>query len=221
MILPKKYQGLISEKINLNSCIIKIIIKIASGEVLDFTPGQFLMYEISEKIRRAYSIASLPGKEIELFIDLRPGGPASLFFKQVQLGTSCNYSAPYGLLNLKETTLDKVFFAGSTGVAPFRSMINSYLANPENHKAKLTLYFGAHQVEEFFLLDEFQELAGKFSNFQFIPVVGHAYLPFFDDQIDCLNKEFYLCGTPEMVNDCKKELWKRGVDRKLIYNEGY
>lgn len=221
MIPPQKYQGLVSEKKELNSCITKVEIEITEGGVLDFIPGQFLMYEINEKIRRAYSIASKPREKIELFIDLRPGGPASQFFKQVQPKTACNFSAPYGLLNLKETTLDKVFFAGSTGVAPFRSMIKSYLASPENNKAKLTLYFGAHQAEEFFLLEEFQELAGKFSNFRFVPVVGHAYLPFFDDQIDCLNKEFYLCGTPEMVVDCKKELLKRGVDQKLIYNEGY
>lgn len=231
MELPKKYQAKIKQNTALNYCINKIVLELSEEQGLNFTPGQFLFYEIDDKVKRAYSIASLPqSRLIELFIDLRPGGPASKYFGQVKEGTSCSFLAPYGMFGLKETPTEKIFFAGSTGVAPFRSMLLNE-ANMTN-MTNMCLYFGVHKEEEFFLLDELSDLEKKLPNFRFIPVVGdpgpswkgekgHVFEPYLRTQKNFSGKEFYICGSHKMVFAAKEELLKLGVDQGLIYNEKY
>lgn len=273
MFLPKSYQAKITKNLALTPRVHQIILELVEPKTIEFTAGQFLMFQVSEAVKRAYSIASTPQEnaKVELFIDTAPGGPASQYFSQVKEGTACTFMAPYGQFMLRDTPHDKIFLAGSTGVAPIRSMILDYLAGPASRQLdsnlsaasksldklgtdsskigqdwrlspeRLTLYFGVNKVEELFLVEEFQELEKKFSNFKYIPVVatperewdgetGLVSAPLLRElgpTASCktglrgINKDFYICGSPNMVHAVKQQLLDKGVNQENIFNEGF
>ncbi len=197
MLLPKTYQAKITKNLTLTPRVHQIILELAEPKTIEFTAGQFLMFQVSDTIKRAYSIATKPSDntKIELLIDIVPGGPASQYFSKVKEDTSCTFMAPYGQFILRDTPHDKIFIAGSTGVAPMRSMILDYLTGPAGRfvdsrfaaaskndssqtdqlqrpsPVSLSLYFGVNKTEEVFLLEEFSSLEFENTNFHFIPVV--------------------------------------------------
>lgn len=242
MYLPKSYQAKISQNLKLTSRVHKIVLELVEPKTIAFTAGQFLMFQVNPTVKRAYSIASVPSEntKVELFIDTAPGGPASQYFSSIAEDTACTFMAPYGQFVLRDTPNDKIFLAGSTGVAPIRSMINDYFNSirPTVYGVRLTLYFGTNKVEELFLVEEFQELEKKFSNFKYIPVVATAERewggekglvtePLFREfgeggGVGGLGgKDFYICGSPNMVQAVKQQLLDKGVNQENIFNERF
>lgn len=237
MILPKPYQAKIAKNLTLTPRVHQIVLELLEPKTIEFTAGQFLMYQVSETVKRAYSVASTPleNTKVELFIDIAPGGPASQYFSSVAEGTNCSFMAPYGQFTLRDTPHDKIFLAGSTGVAPMRSMIKDYLANMSNwtNKTNMMLYFGVNKTEEMFLLEELSSLEFEHPNFHFIPVVqnvehgdwagekGLVTEPLFRNTSDLKGKDFYLCGSPAMVPAVKQQLLDKGVVQENIFNERF
>lgn len=251
MILPQTYQAKIVKNLTLTPRVHQIVLELVEPKTMEFTAGQFLMFQVSttprqdsgQAVKRAYSIGNVPtqNSSLDLFIDIAPGGPASQYFASVPEGTNCTFMAPYGQFILRDTPHDKIFIAGSTGVAPMRSMILDYLMGPvgrfvgrENSSPiNLSLYFGVNKTEEVFLLEEFSSLEFANTNFHYIPVVqasehgnwagekGLVTEPLFRNVSDLKNKDFYICGSPVMVPAVKKSLLDKGVDPKNIFNEGF
>lgn len=238
MILPKVYQVKIIENTKLSSKVHKIVLELVDPKNLIFMAGQFLMYNVSDGVKRAYSIASLPVEEgrIELLIDISPNGPASKYFASVPVGTENVITAPYGLFILRDSPRDKIFITASTGIAPARSMIRDYLTRQNmknnNQSPKLTLYFGVNCVEELFLLEEFRKLEETYSNFKYVPVVsepesewqgekGLVDVPLLRDEKILSDKDIYVCGSPKMVPAVKQKLLDNGAVLEQIYNEKY
>lgn len=233
MILPKPYQVKVLDNIVLTTRVRKIILELLDPGKLIFLAGQFLMFDIGGGIKRAYSISSIPMEDqrLELLIDLFPNGPASLYFKQVKPETIAVITAPYGRFTIRENAMDKIFIAASTGVAPMRSMIRSFLREKESLPS-LTLYFGVNKVEELFLVEEFRELEAQYPNFKYCPVVsmpesewngevGMVTAPLLRDVSVFGDKDIYICGSPKMVPVVRQVLLEKGADPGHLYNEGY
>jgi NAD(P)H-flavin reductase len=237
MILPKPFIVKIVENIKLTSRVRRIVLEFYGKKPI-YLAGQFLMFDISDGVKRAYSIASAPenGNRIKLFIDISPNGPASKFFTEVLVNAECVITAPYGLFTLRDTNNDKIFITASTGVAPVRAMLRDYFMNhnrPLNDtNPKFTLYFGVNKVEELFLVEEFRAMEEKYPNFKYIPVVlepetewlgerGLVGDPYLRDETNFVDKDIYLCGSPKMVPAVKKQLLAKGVPEGNIYNERY
>ncbi len=236
MLLPKSYQAKITKNLTLTSRVHQIELEMVEPKTIEFTAGQFLMFQISETVKRAYSIASTPKEktQIELLIDISPGGPASQYFSGVAEGTNCVFMAPYGQFTLHDTQNDKIFIAGSTGVAPMRSMIRDYFSQESRSaQVNLYLYFGVNKTEEVFLLEEFSSLEFENTNFHYIPVVqtpehgdwagekGLVTEPLFRNTSDLKSKDYYLCGSPAMVPAVKQQLLDKGVAQENIFNEKF
>lgn len=274
MVLPKSFQAKILKNTQLTPRVHQIVLELLEPKTLEFTAGQFLMYQIPDNrqqttvnreqttengkqrtdnreqginttIKRAYSIASLPSKaltkegtpgKLELLVDISPGGPASKYFSDAAEGSSCVFMAPYGQFTLRNTPNDKVFLAGSTGVAPTRSMILDYLFRCQVSGVRcqnMSLYFGVNKTEEIFLLEEFSSLEFERPNFHFIPVVqnpehgdwagekGLVTEPLFRNAVDLKNKDFYICGSPNMVHAVRQSLLDKGVPEANVFNERF
>ncbi len=244
MLLPKSYQAKIIKNLILTPRVHQIVLELAEPKTIEFIAGQFLMFDIHitdnskqvTTIKRAYSIASTPKEktQIELLIDISPGGPASQYFSKVTEGTNCTFMAPYGQFTMKNTQNDKIFIAGSTGVAPMRSMIRDYFSQESRSaQVNLYLYFGVNKTEEVFLLEEFSSLEFENTNFHYIPVVqtsehgdwagerGLVTDPLFRNTSDLKSKDYYLCGSPNMVPAVKQQLLDKGVAQENIFNEKF
>jgi CDP-4-dehydro-6-deoxyglucose reductase len=199
-----------------------------------FVPGQFLSITATvgdDEITRAYSIVSPPGgNRFALCANLVLEGHLSPFLFALNLGDEIGFKGPYGAFILRRPVSDSLFVATGTGIAPFRSMLLSKLA--ENPDRRFTLLFGVRYEHSLLYHDEFLALAKAHSNFGYQPtltrpepnwtgltgrVQPHA-LELLGERRDV---DVYICGLREMVDDLRSQLKERGFDRKRIIYEKY
>ena len=118
-----------------------------------------------------------------------------------------------------------VFIAGGAGVTPFISILRSLDSKKEIGNNKLL--FANKKKEDIILEDEFKKLLGN----NFINILSDEKVPGYANgqitkefiQANCggLNKLFYLCGPPPMMEAIEKQLADLDVDKKLIIKEAF
>lgn len=229
---------------------------------LGYTAGQFFSIEIEPKVYRSYSVCyvgkkapnfykvgnDLPdlevGEYICFMISTKPGGTASNFFENVQTGIELTGVGPAGTFRLKDNSMDKVFVATGTGLAPFIPMISNLLeANPAT---KIDLFFGSWTLADSFAVNFFYKYLGNsdfpntvanpnYPNFKIYHVAedmqgnpetetifGGRVTTVIPKVIEDLNsKEYYLCGHPAMVGAMEEVLLNEGVDAEKIVMEKF
>jgi ferredoxin-NADP reductase len=238
MSLPATYQAHLKEKITLTDKVRDFVLELPCyGNDFEYEAGQFVLIklphpETGDELSRAYSIARAPqqGCELILNIEIIPDGRLTPLLDQVEVGEEIDVQGPFGYFKLKsppEKSL--VFVATSVGVAPLRAMIETVLN--ENPERKVALYFGVRSQEHIFYEKDFEELATKYGNFEFVltlsqPAEGWegskgrvtAILPKIEFDSDT---DFYLCGGKPMIDDAKKILLKKNIPEEQIYFEQF
>ncbi len=201
---------------------------------LIFKAGQFLtliIEENGEKFTAPYSIASNPSEKrnIKLAIKLVNKGSVTSRLWKKSKGEELKLMGPMGGFGIKESDKQKIFFIGTgTGIAPLKSMIESLLE--EKTQKSLTLIFGERFEKEILFEKELRDLEKNHKNFKFISVIskpsedykgktGHVQENLKDLEIE--NSEAYLCGMPEMVEECKGILINGGIGEENIFFEKY
>ena len=109
------------------------VVAFAPAPDLKFEAGQFISIIVpgagphGRDLRRAYSIASSPeARPLELCVKLVEGGPGTNFLHQLRPGNHFRGMAPYGdFVYEPREGRHACFIATGTGIAPFRSMIQS------------------------------------------------------------------------------------------------
>lgn len=208
-------------------------------EAFTFQPGQFILFDVplvenlSDIQTRALSIASSPKEETLLFImKMKTGGRISRWIQEgVQKDTQMRMQGPFGVFALdRKTAKDYFLVATSTGVAPFRSQLYTFL--PDESR-RIDLVFGVRAEEDLFWHEDFEALAKSHENF-FIHFAlsdpsrdwkGHCgRVQTLVPQIvtDFSQKKVYICGSPEMTKEvkglCLNE-WR--IAKEDVHMEGY
>ena len=117
------------------------------------------------------------------------------------------------------------FIAGGAGVTPFIAIFRDLQSKKEI--GNNALLFANKKENDIILEDEFKKLLGR--NFVNIlsgeKVEGYANgqidKDFIKENSSGLNKLFYLCGPPPMMEAIEKQLADLGVDEKSIVKEGF
>ena len=166
---------------------------------------------------------------IELMVRHVPNGISSTWIHQkLQPGQSIAFRGPFGDFHLSDTRTPIVGIAGSSGMAPLRSIFIDML-----HRgiSRPSLFFvGARTRQDLFLLDEWAAFDKQAPWFHFIPVLSHEpvdspwtgerglvtdavarHLPDLSDQ------EAYLCGSPGMIDSAMSVLTARGMPPQHIF----
>lgn len=208
-------------------------------EGFTFKPGQFVLFDIplvddlNDIQTRAFSVASSPKEDQLIFaMKMKEGGRASRWIEELlKEGDEVRMQGPFGNFMLDtETEKDWLLICTSTGVAPFRSQLVSYL--PEQTR-RIDLIFGVRNEGDLFWQEWFENLAKAHENF-FVHFAlsqptddwkGHkgrvqTLAPLIGD--DFTNKKVYVCGNPAMTGDLKKiclEDW--GIEKQDFHMEGY
>jgi ferredoxin-NADP reductase len=199
-----------------------------------FVPGQFLSVTATigeDEITRAYSIVSVPdGNRFALCANLVQEGCLSPFLFSLRPGDEIDFKGPYGAFILRRPASDSIFVATGTGIAPFRSMLLSYLAaHPDR---QFTLIFGVRHEQGLLYHDELSALAETHPNFHYLPTLtrppdhwtgraGRVQQPAIEALGDRRDIDVYICGLREMVDDMRLRLKEIGLDRKRIIYEKY
>jgi NAD(P)H-flavin reductase len=210
------------------------VFEVVDVAAFSFVPGQFVSFtaEIDgSPITRAYSIASPPcGKRFELCLNLVPCGKFSNFLFGLEPADCVQMTGPWGAFIFRESMQDSILVAAGTGVVPFRAMLLDRLARDRAHQ--FTLLFGARYERKLLYAQEFEALAGRYSNFSFWPTltrpepgwtgrVGRVQQHLFEAIGDRRDIKVFICGLKEMVDDVRAILKDNGFDRKQIIVEKY
>lgn len=203
-----------------------------------FTPGQFISVidrEEGKEVTRAYSIASpRQGNRFALCLNRVEDGIVSPWLFSLKPGDAVEIHEPLGYFTLRHPGHRAVFVATGTGIAPFRSMLLDHL--PRTH-AEITLLFGVRYERGLLYSEEFEQLAREYPNFRFMPTITRPSEAWngrtgrvqqhLDEALairtpdELATIDVYICGLKEMVDDVRKDLKQRGLDRKQIIYEKY
>ena len=208
-----------------------LTLQVESGSPLEFQPGQCVRIEqeIDGKVvPLVYSIASPPRTDNCLELCVKPGRKGSpadrLCFTRV--GAELRISRPQGGFVVQQEGPASLFLAAGTGIAPIRSMIHS-LAGTDRHE--LCLIFGARSLESLFFHSEFLALAGRNSDFRYIPVLSRPHEAwtgasgYVQHHLDGISRtpdaRAYLCGPLAMVESASRILVEQGWPQEMIHYE--
>ncbi|WP_072280959.1 NADH:ubiquinone reductase (Na(+)-transporting) subunit F [Rappaport israeli] len=197
----------------------------------------------NENVTRAYSMANYPEEKGIIMLnvriaspppnnpDVQPGLMSSYIFN-LKAGDKVTISGPFGHFFAKDTDAEMVFIGGGAGMAPMRSHIFDQLKRL-NSKRKITFWYGARSKREMFYVEDFDQLAEEFPNFEWHVALSDAlpednwdgYTGFIHNVVyenhlknhpapeDC---EYYMCGPPIMNKSVIEMLHNLGVEDENI-----
>ena len=199
--------------------------------------------KVDEETIRAYSMANYPEEEGIIMLNVRiatpppnnlslPAGKMSSFIWSLKAGDKVTISGPFGEFFAKDTDAEMVFVGGGAGMAPMRSHIFDQLLRI-NTDRKISFWYGARSLKEMFYVEEFNDLAEKYDNFEWYValsdpqpedewdgdtgfihnVLYENYLKHHEAPEDC---EYYMCGPPMMNKAVIDLLTNIGVEPENI-----
>ena len=201
--------------------IVIIKLKGASG-TLAFSPGQYAALGFAGQPARDFSMAGEPyGDILEFHIRAIADGQVSQYAQtDVKVGDRVALSGPMGLAFLRELHSGPILaVAGGSGLAPMKSIVEAALT--KNMPQAITLYFGAREERDLYLVDHFEALAAKHGNFSFIPVLsdetgatnrrtGMLADAIAEDIQNMDGYKVYTAGPPPMVDAVQALLERQG-----------
>ncbi|KRI47367.1 ferredoxin-NADP reductase [Acinetobacter pittii] len=204
-----------------------------------FTAGQFARIGLKvgeELVIRAYSVVSSPFDEtLEFFSIVVPDGAFTSNLQHLKVGDELYLEKiPYGYLTLaryqQPLPHDLWLLATGTGLAPFLSMLQDF--DTWSKYQKINLVYSVRTAAELAYVDRIQEIAETFgeghNGFKFIPIITrdpsaplHDRLPILIEngeleksagiELNPATSHVMLCGNPQMVDDTKEALKRRGL----------
>ncbi len=204
-----------------------------------FTAGQFARIGLKvgeELVVRAYSVVSSPFDEtLEFFSIVVPDGAFTSNLQHLKVGDELYLEKiPYGYLTLaryqQPLPHDLWLLATGTGLAPFLSMLQDF--DTWSKYQKINLVYSVRTTAELAYVDRIQEMAETFGEghvgFKFISIITrdpsaqlHDRLPVLIEngelekvagiELSPATSHVMLCGNPEMVDDTKEALKRRGL----------
>jgi len=201
-----------------------------------FRAGQFVRFwgpagADGKPVARTYSLALPPGRwpEMELMVRRVPGGLCSNWVHDtLAVGDEVRLGGPMGRFGLSAGDGPMVCIAGSSGMAPLRSLLLDMAERGIRREAKF--FFGARSRRDLFLGDEWRAFAAANPWFEYVEVLSDepeesgwtGERGLVTDAVarrlgDLTGWEAYLCGSPGMVDSAKAVLGARGVDAGKIF----
>ncbi|RME06817.1 MAG: hypothetical protein D6812_01045, partial [Deltaproteobacteria bacterium] len=140
-------------------------------------------------------------------------------------------SGPNGGFTLPpEREHDFLFVARFTGIVPIRCMILDLFSRPFTRD--VVLIYGARSPEDLVYGEEFEELAGRYPNFRYVPCVqspSAGWKGEVGSEVACLERTIrspegrlaYLCGLRALVTPAEEALLRIGFPAEQIRRERY
>ena len=210
----------------------------------EFLPGQHLPIQIEvdgRKVRRTYSICSLPGEQpLVLGVRIQPGGLFSEFVaNELAVGDELQAMPPFGQFHTNvdpESRKTYLAFAAGSGITPVVSIIRATLEG-EPH-AKFVLFYGNRRQATTMFIDDLYSLKNRFPErlqLYFLFTQEEQEFPIFSGRLDDAKvrelftdfceglqpDEAFLCGPFPMIETITKALTELGFDSENIHKERY
>ena len=196
------------------------------GPRLGFLPGKFISCLLpvgGETLIRPYSLASSPEEDdLEICLNLVPGGLASPYLLGLPVGAEVRFTGPWGTFVLdRAPETEAVFIADGTGIAPIRPMLRRALATATRHR--LRLLYGAESRERLLYRTELEVMVRQHASFRFEHVPSarlrdEVARRWVDGDAD-RGRRFFICGVGAIVPALRGLLRGAGYDRRAVQYE--
>jgi aquacobalamin reductase/NAD(P)H-flavin reductase len=220
---------------SLTAHVFKVLLKPA--EKVDFLPGQYLNFVMSDEDKRPFSIASSPNSDL---IELQIGAfiadsyPMQVIdhIKAAQVDTkTVTIEIPAGNAQLRtESERPLLLLAGGTGFSYIKSMFE-YLAE-QNSQRHIMVYWGLRELDAAYELEKTAEIIAKLPHANFIPVIEHAnkdwhgktglvHQAAMQDIVSFEPYDIYLAGRFEMVGAIRSDFVEHGALLEHMYADAF
>ncbi|HLI29904.1 MAG TPA: ferredoxin--NADP reductase [Terriglobia bacterium] len=221
-------------------------IRVRPEEPLSFKPGQYATLGLehgAKVIQKAYSIVSSPLEdELEFFFELVPNGELTPLLYELGVGDSMwMRRQARGLFVLDQASGHAKHFllCTVTGVAPYVSMARTLArGEPAADNLQIVLIQAASRSWEFAYREELAALSHNAGWLRYIPCVSRPWedaawkgevgrvediaRKYLDElKLDPSETTAYLCGHPQMIENCKGILQRRGFPKESVREEIY
>lgn len=207
-----------------------------------YLPGQFITVHFErdgKSIKRSYSIANAPqqNNRIEFTASYIPGGPGTELLFNLKKGDEVQINGPFGRLILKDQIPKRyVLVATSTGVTPYRAMIDELKKRIHEHpELRVVILLGVQTRQDILFAEEFKTLAHDVPQITFRAQLsrqpkddlidnehlGYVQAAFPELSLNPENDVVYLCGNPSMIDNAFEELKTLGFTTQNIIREKY
>ena len=246
--------AVVSAKTQITPDLMILRIQSLAGEIPAFKPGQFCVLGLPESasrivyadkeegipdpnkwVRRAYSIASSSVERdyLEFYVSMVRSGALTPRLFNLNVGDRLYLGSKMtGMFTFDQVPKDKhiVMVATGTGVAPYMSMIRTFLK--EEASRRFAIIQGARHSWDLGYYSELNQLATDHKNFLYMPVVsrgqgeatqwvrysGHVQDVWKAPHIGQIwkfppapdNSHVFLCGNPAMVYDMARLCVEQG-----------
>ena len=241
VLAVRRHTGKLVAKTFLTPDIALLRIALDAHPAFSHRAGQYLHLECAidappaKPVLRAYSMATAPYDpcHLELMVRHVPDGLCSTWVhRNLSPGQAIAFRGPFGSFHLSGTDSPMVGIAGSSGMAPLRSIFHDMLLRGIRRHARF--FFGARTRQDLFLLDEWADFEKQAPWFKFIPVLSDepAGSPWTGERglvtdavgrqlPDLTGQEAYLCGSPGMIDAAMAVLAARGMPAAHIFYDKF
>ncbi|MEX0940935.1 MAG: NADH:ubiquinone reductase (Na(+)-transporting) subunit F [Pseudomonadales bacterium] len=202
--------------------------------------------KVDETTIRAYSMANYPEEKGVMKFNIRiaspppgtnyPPGKMSSYLFTLKPGDKVTIFGPFGEFFARDTDAEMVFIGGGAGMAPMRAHIFDQLLRLHSTR-KITFWYGGRNQRELFYVEDFDQLAEDFDNFEWHIALsdqniegwtGHTgfihnvlYEQYLKDHPAPEDCEYYMCGPPMMNAAVIQMLEDLGVERDNIFLDDF
>jgi len=216
---------------SLTEFVYKVLLK--PSKPIDFIPGQYLNFVMSEDDKRPFSIASEPGAE---FIELQIGAFAADSYPmqvidRIKATSTVTIEIPMGEAQLRtESERPLLLLAGGTGFSYIKSMFE-YLAKQKTSR-QVVVYWGLRDPSACYELDKTVKTISSIANGSFHAVVetphdhwqgkvGMVHKVVMNDINNLADYDIYLAGRFDMVGAVRKDFIERGALIEHMYADAF
>jgi len=216
---------------SLTEFVYKVLLK--PNKPVDFIPGQYLNFVMSEDDKRPFSIASAPGDE---FIELQIGAFAADSYpmqviERIKATTEVTIEIPMGEAQLRTTSeRPLLLLAGGTGFSYIKSMFE-YLAKQDSTR-KVAVYWGLRELSAVYELEKTMQTISSIANATFDLVVetphenwqgkvGMVHQVVMNDIKNLADFDIYLAGRFDMVGAVRKDFLEHGAVIEHMYADAF
>ena len=233
MIIPQKFTARLADRVSLNDRFAQFRFELERPAKIVNEAGQYIMIEVADKTKRAYSMCDRPDVDssFEIILDYLPNGVGVNFLKNLDFGACVNVFGPLGQLTMVDDDAEDIYLlATGSGIAPFKAILTDQLQIKKSQR-RFTLIWSMATDTEFFWLEDWLNFQQLFPNFTFIPLVDKPSpawslaTGFIQDALANLDlkekSHFYLCGNPLMIKSVGQFLAERNFHADQITTEQF
>lgn len=220
---------------SLGANVVRLRLGLPPGVALEYRAGQFITLLRADGLARSYSLASVPGEDLELELHVRvlPQGRMSQWIAhELAPGAVLQLRGPEGdcFYTPNQPAQPLLLIGTGTGLAPLIGVARDALR--QGHTGPITLIHGALTPAGHYLVDVLEDMSRQSPNFRYlrcalrgdaapglelgaIEAVAAAQFPKLGGH------RVYICGDPERVQSLRKQSFLRGARMNEIFADAF